>query len=146
MSNGGRAALLSLLLKRKITSNLRLAPHTVGLTEQRRMSHRHDSLLHFLTEATVKGFFDTIDTEAKMGESVDWPKKVATFGLFNEYRQWSKDTRINSFDVLSMTMFVEKIREYGFNASGMRECTVPPLKALQRTIDLKQGTHKGELE
>jgi hypothetical protein len=63
MSNGGRAALLSLLLKRKITSNLRLAPHTVGLTEQRRMSHRHDSLLHFLTEATVKGFFDTIDTD-----------------------------------------------------------------------------------
>lgn len=138
MDNGGRDALLHILKQRKITSNLRLAPHTEGLREQRRLSHRHDSLLHFLTEATTKEFFDSTDVDAKMGEDVRWPKKVIRFDLFNEYRIWSKEARINNFDVLSIAVFDEKIKEYGFSAEG-RALTVPTLDTLRGLIAKKQG-------
>lgn len=144
MENGGQAALLHMLMDRKVTSNLRLAPHTIGLTEQRRMSHRHDSLLHFLTEATVKGFFDSVDTEAQINETVGWPNRLNKFELFSEYRAWCKDTRINAFDTLSMTMFTEKLPHYGFVDSD-KVVLVPEIETLKKAIDLKQGTHDGDL-
>ena len=43
MDNGGRGALLHLLMNRKITNNLRQAPKTYALMEQRKMSSRHDT-------------------------------------------------------------------------------------------------------
>ena len=145
MDDGGRAALLDMLLKRKITSNLRLAPHTKGLTEQRRMSHRHDSLLHFFTEAAVKGFFESVDTDAQIGDAQGWPKTLNKFELFAEYREWCKDTRINAYDTLSMMMFVEKAPNFGFVDSDGK-FTVPDKGVLEKNINLKQGTHEGDLD
>jgi hypothetical protein len=144
MNNGGKEALLHLLMNHKITSNLRLAPHTVGLTEQRRMSHRHDSMLHFLTESVLRGGFNTIDCSASMDDPVGWPKRVKTFELFNEYRGWCNDTRIPTFDVLSLVMFSEKAITFGFVADG-KELIVPAEADLQRVIDLRQGTHRDEI-
>lgn len=145
MENGGREALLHLLKERKITRNLRLAPHTKGLTEQRRYSHRHDSLLHFLTESTVRGGFDSIDSEAAMGDTDQWPKKLHKYELFSEYRNWCRDTRINTYDTLPMTVFIEKITSYGFTEEG-KLVSVPDIETLKRTIDVRQGTHIGEIK
>ena len=145
MENGGRAALLHLLKERKITSNLRLAPHTKGLTEQRRLSHRHDSLLHFFTEATVRGGFDAIDVDAAMGDTDKWPKKLSRYELFTEYRNWCRDTRIPTFDTLSMVVFVEKLPEYGFTSEG-NAVLVPGIETLKCTIDVRTGTHSGEIK
>jgi hypothetical protein len=145
MANGGRAALLHLLKNRKITANLRMAPHTTGLTEQRRLSHRHDSLLHFLTEAVVRGNFDSMDCEAAMGDEVKWPNKLIRYELFNEYRTWCRDTRITTFDTLSMVMFSEKLPTFGFTDDG-KTVRVPGIEELKVTIDRKQGTHTGELK
>jgi hypothetical protein len=144
MENGGRAALLYLLKNRKITSNLRLAPHTRGLTEQRRLSHRHDSLLHFLSEAVARSGFDSMDCAASMGDAVGWPKRLLKYELFSEYRSWCRDSRVSGFDTLSMTVFVEKLPSFGFEDNG-REVGVPALDQLQAAIDQRQGTHAGEV-
>jgi hypothetical protein len=144
MEEGGREALLHLLKTRKITSNLRLAPHTKGLTEQRRLSHRHDSMLHFLTEAVMRGGFDSTDVDASMGDAAAWPKKLLKFELFSEYRTWCRDTRITTFDTLSMIMFVEKLPTYGFEDLG-KEVKVPTIGTLRVTMDQRQGTHQGEV-
>lgn len=144
MTNGGREALLHLLMTREITSNLRQAPHTSGLTEQRRMSHRHDSLLHFLTESSIRGGFNTIDYESDMSDSAKWPQKVILYELFDEYRVWCRDNRISSFDTQSIAMFSENIPKYGFRIEG-KILTVPDLAKLARAIDSKQGTHFNEV-
>jgi hypothetical protein len=144
MENGGRAALLYLLKNRKITSNLRLAPHTRGLTEQRRLSHRHDSLLHFLSEAVVRGGFDSMDCGASMGDAVGWPKRLLKYELFTEYHNWCRDRRLSGFDTMSMLVFMEKLPSFGF-VVGPREADVPALDQLQAAIDRRQGTHAGEV-
>jgi hypothetical protein len=140
MDNGGRDALLHLLKERKITSNLRFAPHTKGLAEQRMQSHRHDSLLHFFSEAIVREHFDTIDAEAHMGDAVGWPKKLIKFELFNEYRTWARESRVSTFDTLTMTTFVKQLPIYGFTEDG-KMLAVPPLKEIQKRIDQRMGVH-----
>ena len=141
--DGGQGALLHVLRTRKITNNLRLAPHTAGLTEQRRMSHRHDSLLHFLTEGVMRGGFQSVDSSASVGDESSWPESLFKYEFFTEYREWCKETRIATFDTLSMVLFIEKLAQYGFKENG-KTVMVPSAEELSTTIDVKQGTHIGE--
>jgi len=138
MDNGGRDALLHLLKNRKITNNLRLAPHTRGLSEQRMLSHRHDSLLHFLNEAALRGGFDSIDAEAHMGQEVGWPKKLSKFELFNEYRSWSKENRVTNYDVLTFALFLNQLATYGFKEEG-KMVLAPEERDLAEAIGRKMG-------
>ena len=138
MDNGGRAALLHMLMHRKITSNLRFAPVTKGLIEQRRLSHRHDSLLQFLSEHAQRGHFSTLDTKHMMGDEVGWPKKVLKYELFAEYRSWCKDTRITVSDTLSLPVFSANILNYGFGDED-KELSVPDLNTLIMETERKQG-------
>jgi hypothetical protein len=131
---GGRSALLSFLLHRKITNNLRTAPTTKGLIEQRRLSNRHDSLLHFLSEAMVRGRFSSIDVDAKMGDADTWPTTLLAFELFTEYRDYCKDARVSTYDCLAMTVFMSKLPDYGFVHNG-NKVTVPTISDLK----LKMG-------
>ena len=141
MDNGGREALLALLQERKIISNLRLAPVTQGLIEQRRLSHRHDSLLQFLTEHVQRGSFATLDARHMVGEEAGWPGEVLKYELFAEYRTWCKDTRIPAVDTLSMSVFSAKIVEYGFEESE-KMLKVPGIYELLGQTDLKQGVRR----
>jgi hypothetical protein len=138
MDNGGRGALLHLLKNRKIVSNLRTAPHTEALKEQRLMSHRHDTLLHFFTEATTKEHFDTLDAKAQMGDDVRWPKTLNRFELFNEYRVWCRDNRANNYDVLNIKTFDQNIVKYGFVIDG-KLVDVPTIEELKKQINVKLG-------
>lgn len=140
MDNGGHDALLHLLKHRKVTSNLRFAPHTVGLAEQRMLSHRHDSALHFFSEAIVREHFDTMDAEAHMGDAVQWPKKLIKYELFNEYRTWARENRVTTYDTLSMTMFMKQLDVYGFKEDG-KMVVVPTLAEIRKKIDEKMGVH-----
>lgn len=139
MEGGGRAALLHLLMNRKITSNLRLAPMTQGLIEQRRLSHRHDSLLQFLTEHVQRGSFATLDADHMVGDDAGWPVKVLKYELFAEYRTWCKDSRITAMDTLSLPIFAANVIPYGFTDDG-RMLAVPDICELIYRTELKQGT------
>ena len=139
IENGGLGALLHLLQARKITSNLRMAPVTAGLLDQRRLSHRHDSLLQFISECIQRGGFDTLDSEHMVGDVVDWPSKVLKYELFAEYRAWCKEVRITVADVLSLPVFSSNILAYGFSDTG-RLLLVPPVEELHKNAEAKQGT------
>jgi len=140
MNNGGRGALLHLLQNREITSDLRVAPKTEALLEQRRMSSSHDSVMHWLYEATLKGSFDTVDVDASVGDDTRWPKKVRMYELYAEYREWAKENRISSYDTLNLAVFSDRIKRYGFVTEG-KEVTVPGVGYLEAMIVTAQGTY-----
>lgn len=139
IENGGLAALMHLLLHRKITSNLRLAPVTKGLLDQRRLSHRHDSLLQFIAECVQRGGFDTLDMEHMVGDEVSWPRRVLKYELFAEYRGWCKEVRISTADTLSLPVFSSNILSYGFVEDG-KTLIMPTEADLHKAAELKQGT------
>lgn len=139
MENGGLSALLHLLQNRKMINNLRLAPTTAGLIEQRRLSHRHDSLLQFMCERHQRGGFDTLDMEHMVGEDSTWPAKMLAYELFSEYRIWCKESRVPVMDTLSLPVFSADVAKYGFRNDG-KILAVPIAEELARKIDERQGT------
>lgn len=145
INNGGREALLHLLMNRKITSDLRVAPVTKGLIRQRMLSHRHDSLMHFLHEGIIRGSFDTIDAEAQVGDAGGWPRKILKFEFYSEYKMWTKENRVTTYDTLTMQLFLEKVEEYGFAEDG-RILSVPGLPLLQQLIASRQGVDSVEID
>lgn len=138
MDGGGRGALLHFLKERKIKSNLRTAPTTKGLLEQRRLSNRHDSMLHFLSEAVVRGGFTAIDINAKMGDAIVWPKELMIYELFNEYRTYCKEARVTVYDTLTMGVFISNLPAYGFVEKG-KTVLMPTISELKSCIENKQG-------
>ena len=139
IENGGKAALLYMLLHRDIKSDLRVAPVTKGLIQQRMMSQRHDSLLHFMVEVLVKGGFETIDSEAQVGDSATWPKKMLKFELYSEYRQWAKERRVTVYDTLTVQLFMTRVAEYGFTEEN-NMVKVPGMNTLTSLVRAKQGS------
>jgi hypothetical protein len=115
MDNGGREHLLYLLMERKITSNLRLAPKTKGLIDQRMMSGKHDSLMNFLLESIERGGFSTVDARAMVGDDSKWPSVLNKYELFSEYRTYCRDARISTYDVITIPVFITNIKKYGFS-------------------------------
>lgn len=144
MENGGKSALLHLLLNRRISNDLRVAPVTRGLIDQRMLSHRHDSMLHFMHEATVRGGFETHDATASMGDAAGWPKKVLKYELYSEYRVWARDNRVSNYDTLSMQLFLDKVlSDYGFEEDG-RMLSVPSHEGLSERVSKRQGIGAGQ--
>ena len=138
MDNGGRGALLHFLINRRITSNLRTAPVTKALIEQRKMSSRHDTLMQWIIEIMEKGGFESVDSSAMVGETGEWPSSLNKYEVFNEYRSWAKDTRASNYDILTMPVFLARVVQYGFKESG-RSLMIPDIKALTITMDKVQG-------
>lgn len=141
IADGGKEALLHFLMGRKITSDLRVAPHTKGLAEQRLMSNPHDSLLHWLNEAVVRGGFESIDMNAQVGDEAGWPSKLMRYEAYSEYRRWCKEGRVNSYDTLTMAVFDNKIQRFGFEVEE-KALTVPKLDILKHMIGSAQGVPK----
>lgn len=138
IEGGGMEALMHFLLNRKITSDLRTAPVTKGLIEQRQMSHNHDSMLHFMSEICLRGGFQSTDCEAKMGDDLRWPNKLASFDVYSEYVTWCKDRSVTNFDRLALTVFMHNIESYGFKVNG-RKMSVPEEKHLYEEVKKRQG-------
>jgi hypothetical protein len=138
MGSGGKAALLHLLLERKITSDLRYAPATKALLDQRMLSQRHDSLLHFIHEGTVKGFFDTNNFDAQVGDKVEWPRALGKFEFYSEYRNYCKDNRVSVYDTLSIQLFTKKLADYGFTDAG-RTFSVMKIDDVKEVVSRFQG-------
>lgn len=145
LNSGGKEALLYLLLNRKVTRNLRTAPDTIGLQEQRGMSHSHDSMLHFFSEILARGGFLAMDVEAKMGDDLKWPNKLSVFELFTEYRTYCRDNRVAIYDTYPMLVFIKKIDNFGFIVTE-KTTTVPTAPQLKAILDARQGISIKEIK
>lgn len=138
INNGGMGAIIKFLMERKITSNLRLAPTTQGLIEQRQMSHSHDSLLHFMSEICLRGGFQSSDCDAKMGDDIRWPNALMSFDLYSEYVNWCKDRSVSNFDRLALAVFMNNVGGYGFKVDG-RKTAIPAEDKLVAEVKKRQG-------
>lgn len=138
IKNGGLGAILHMLMNRKITSDLRLAPTTRGLIEQRQMSHSHDSLMHFLSEVLMRGGFESMDCDAKMGDDSKWPSKLMVYEVYSEYVGWCKDRSVSNYDRLNMTVFMSSLHDYGFRFEG-KKMLVPSEEILESEVSKRQG-------
>ncbi len=138
METGGMGALLHLLQNRKITTDLRVAPRTDALVEQRRLSNNHESAMHWLNEAVLRGSLDTVDVNASVGDDSQWPSRVRVYELYAEYREWAKENRISSYDTLNLAVFSDRIKRYGIEVDG-KEAKMPTIGQLEIAIMKAQG-------
>jgi hypothetical protein len=89
-------------------------------------------------ESLEREGFDTVDAEAMVGDVPTWPKMLNRYELFNEYRAYCKDTRVSNYDVLTIPVFSNDIRKYGFVDKG-RYLEVPKYSELRSTLLNTQG-------
>ena len=79
-----------------------------------------------------------MDSSAMVGESGNWPVSLNKYEVYSEYREWAKETRASTFDVLTMPVFLAKVVQYGFSEKG-RDLSIPPKGALGSSIGVAQG-------
>lgn len=115
LNNGGREALLYYLLNREIKSDLRIAPHTEALQEQRDRSTLLESFPAWISSIVMSG----VRSPDVMSQDSFWPEMVLKGDLYNEYEEWCR-TRNKHPDHSSI--FFKKIKELGF---GSKRITHP---------------------
>lgn len=83
INNGGIEALFHFLLNRKITSDLRVAPETKGLSEQRVLNTQSDTVFHWWRKCIISDRVGTPDLESD--SPLTWPMLVSKMGLYETY-------------------------------------------------------------
>lgn len=114
IKNGGREAILHFLLEREITNNLRQAPHTEALQEQRNRSTAMESVPAWLSSV---GLSHTLHSPCLKDVEGSWPQIVQKSTLFEEYEDWCMKRK--KF-VEHMNVFFKKVREVGFNPTRVK--------------------------
>lgn len=119
MDNGGREAFLYFLLNRKIESNLRVAPKTKALEEQRLRSSANDTTLQWWINRVEARVIEVPEVKefdpdnAAMG----WPEHVKKPDLYSDYKSWCKeDSRIP----LTIAVFYVEVKKLGMRLSRPR--------------------------
>lgn len=119
LDNGGREALLHMLLNREITHNLREAPTTKALKEQRARSSGDDTTLQWWVNTLVKGVLEVPDEKINFEPgAVAWPRYVNKALLYDDYKTWCK---IEGVSVLPLQVFYVEIKKYGFRPVKIRK-------------------------
>lgn len=119
LEHGGREALLHFLMNRQITNNLRLAPETESLREQRFRSSAGDSVLQWWINCVERGSIDVPDEKEfdpqDMGNG--WPEYVSKDALYEDYRKWCRsDTKTP----MSLSVFYIEVKQYGLSPAKIR--------------------------
>lgn len=109
LNNGGKEALLYILKNRKIKVNLRHAPETKALQEQRILSSQQDSLLNWWVRCIESETIDVPDEkELEPGKYIDnrWPEQVDKVSLHDEYCRWCRENnqRAMTFNLFAKDM------------------------------------------
>lgn len=117
LHNGGYGAMLYELQKRVIIANLRYAPVTQELKNQRNLMQvqsLYDSLpawlAHILTTEQIgcRGLDEDMESEGS-----GWPTLIQKAGLWEEYADWSRKYK-SKVPILAATVFYPKLVELGF--------------------------------
>lgn len=121
LDNGGKEALIFMLLQREITSNLRHALETEALQDQRAMSAEMDTLLAWWTRCLISERLDVPDEqEFEPGkEATDWPSRVEKTNLYDSYETWCMARNKRA---ISLNVFLRDVkRDIGVREIRIRE-------------------------
>lgn len=114
LNNGGREALLYELLNRKITSDLRTAPETNLLNEQRIRSSESDTFLRWWISCLEMEKISVADVGVDVNEnSIDWPEQVMKAELYASYEAWCLERRIRPEQI---TIFYTRTTKLGLRS------------------------------
>lgn len=133
LENGGYEGLMASLLERKITTNLRFAPVTRSLEQQRNIWRISNSPIdEWYDECKNRGDLGTRDDD---GEG--WPEIVDKILIYESFVRW-RDARKVTGHGMGTTHFYNKLKEFGFiefrptaatGATRRRKYRVPPMEA-----------------
>ena len=119
LENGGHEAFLFFLLEREITNNLRVAPQTKALVEQRLRSSANDSVLQWWTNRVEECYLSAPDEKEfdpnNAGSS--WPEHVKKANLYKDYKEWCREDNTNG---LSISVFYVEVKKMGIRLTRVR--------------------------
>lgn len=116
LDNGGREAFLHFLLERKITNNLRTAPRTDALDDQRARSMSYDTVIQWWVNRVARGLLEVPELKEFDPNDVSrpWPRYVTKPDMYDDYNSWCKDENIKS---LSINIFYNEVKKLKFGTS-----------------------------
>lgn len=111
MENGGYEAMMYELRNREIKSDLRKAPETKLLMEQRARYTTTDSVVEWWADKVEAGVIGVTGYE-EFGDEVDWPQFVDKASLYVDYQEWCQ---ANGAKRLTKPAFYAKVeRDFKF--------------------------------
>lgn len=117
MENGGYEAMLHELSHRQITSNLRYAPVTDELKNQRtlmQVQSLYDSFPAWVSYVLDVGTLGVHDLNADMeNQGTDWPVTVDKAALWESYAEWVRKYKSRT-PILATSVFYPKLLDLGF--------------------------------
>lgn len=118
MDNGGHEAMLHELMSRQVLSNLRYAPVTDELKNQRtlmQVQSLYDSFPAWLAYVADTGNLGVNDVSADMNDTGGgWPVKVDKSDLWEKYADWVRKYKPRA-PVLATSVFYPKLMALGFS-------------------------------
>lgn len=152
LENGGKEALIYDLMNREITSNLRHAPETKALQDQRILNTQQDTVLNWWVRCLTAEFIDIPDErefEPEREGNENWPENVNKIALFDDYEEWCLKRNQRA---ISMNIFLKTMRsEFGFSESRIkvgeirkRIIKIPPLEIAKNLINEKYENILGD--
>lgn len=148
LDNGGVEAMMYELMNREITSNLKHAPETEMLKDQRlryAASHR-DSLLAWLSDCLELGSLGVQCHESNDIETA-WPALVDRMEIYTAYMEWANLRRYAPAEVVNKTLFYSRLEGLGFKcvrptSGGTRKrmFQVTPLESMVEIFEAKTNT------
>jgi hypothetical protein len=117
MENGGYGAMMFELQNREITTNLRTAPVTEMLLDQRARSATTNNIVEWWAEKVHGGVLGISGFE-ELGEEVNWAEVIDKSDAFTDYRDWCRET--GSGKPQPQGTFNKKMeKDFGFEQSRM---------------------------
>ena len=113
LKNGGKEAFLYFLLNRKITSDLRRAPVTEALKEQRMRSSANDTVLQWWINCLERGVLDVPDeqiVDVSKNEVNSWPLYVTKPNLYDNYKIWCITDKKNPVSIFVFYIEIKKFK------------------------------------
>lgn len=143
----GKPAILHYFLNREITSDLRRAPETKALGDQRMLSAQEDTVFHWWRKCLLEGKLPANDLIGQDSDRKDWPTIVSKSELYEAYEMHV----INRKDrPVIENVFAKRIKEFGVGMSrpsiGNRRVRVYKIPYIEMAIDRLNKAMPGAIE
>jgi hypothetical protein len=137
MDNGGLEAFLFVLLGRELKENIRTAPHTVALQEQRDLSASSDSISQFWIYC-VETDMQCLNNNACEANVKDEPSNIAKVDLYREYKDFCDSHTLRAVQLIPFCSEAKKIGfievRFTVNKNRIRGYAMPTPRAFAMAI------------
>lgn len=114
MENGGVEAMMYDLMRREVTSNLKRAPETELLQDQRNRfaSSKNDSLQEWWEDVLERG---TVGVQCLESDemNVSWPRLVDRMDLYDQYILWCTNRSVHPLRIVNKQLFYTQMQKFG---------------------------------